>query len=315
MVHLGWKEKKISKAGREVLIKTVAQAIPTYLMSIFKIPKAICDGMNSVLAKYWWGQTRNERKIHWINWGKLCTPKNRGGVGFRDIHAFNLAMLAKQAWRLIHGTHSLFYRVYKARYFPTCFFMEAHLGSNPSYVWRSLLSARELLQEGSVWKIGDGSSVGIQTHKWLPHPSTFHAGMDLTLRTADFINPQTKQWDRGKVNAWFQPPLRDMVMRVRQGNLESRDTLVWNENKAQMFSMRTAYQVALRMNQTGSAKHSRVHEDKRIWSIPPKVWNFMWQASSDILPTHANLARRRVPIDPKCAVCGLSDETALHILW
>ena len=67
LVHLGWKEKKISKTGREVLIKTVAQAIPTYLMSIFKIPKAICDGMNSGLAKYWWGQTRNEQKIHWIN--------------------------------------------------------------------------------------------------------------------------------------------------------------------------------------------------------------------------------------------------------
>lgn len=64
---MGWKEKHISKAGREVLIKTVAQAIPTYAMSIFKLPKAVCKGINSTLAKYWWGQTRNERKIHWIN--------------------------------------------------------------------------------------------------------------------------------------------------------------------------------------------------------------------------------------------------------
>ena len=79
---MGWKETNISKAGREVLIKTVAQAIPTYSMSIFKIPRAVCDGMNSVLAKYWWGQTRNARKIHWVNWGKLCTPKNRGGGGW-----------------------------------------------------------------------------------------------------------------------------------------------------------------------------------------------------------------------------------------
>ncbi|XP_075670201.1 putative mitochondrial protein AtMg00310 [Castanea sativa] len=144
---MGWKEKNISKAGREVLIKTVAQAIPTYSMSIFKIPRVVCDGMNSALAKYWWGKTRNERKIHWINWGKLCTPKDRGGVRFRDIHAFNLAMLAKQAWRLTHGTHSLFYRVYKARYFPTCSFMEAELGSNPSYVWHSLLSARDVIRK------------------------------------------------------------------------------------------------------------------------------------------------------------------------
>ena len=94
---MGWKEKTISKAGREVLIKTMAQTIPTYSMSIFKLPTKMCDDINSVLAKYWWGQTRNEKKIHWINWNKLCNSKNKGGMGFRNIHAFNLAMLAKQA--------------------------------------------------------------------------------------------------------------------------------------------------------------------------------------------------------------------------
>ena len=52
---LGWKEKFISKAGREILIKTVAQAIPIYSMGIFRIPKALCDSINSTLAKYWWG--------------------------------------------------------------------------------------------------------------------------------------------------------------------------------------------------------------------------------------------------------------------
>ena len=122
-----------------MLTKAVAQAISTYSMSLFKIPRTVCDGINLVLVKYWWGQARNEKKIHWIRWDKLCSSKNKGGLGFWDIHTFNLAMLAKQAWRLIHGTHSLFYHVYKARYFPTCLFMDAKLGSNPSFVWRSLL--------------------------------------------------------------------------------------------------------------------------------------------------------------------------------
>lgn len=61
---MGWKDKFISKASREILIKIVTQAIPTYIMGIFKIPKTFCDTINSTLAKYWWGQTKNEKKIH-----------------------------------------------------------------------------------------------------------------------------------------------------------------------------------------------------------------------------------------------------------
>ena len=115
--------------------------------------------------------------------------------------------------------------------------------------------------------------------------------------------------------------MRDEVLRIRLGSLEGRDTLIWNENKAQTFSVQTAYHVALRMNRIGIGEHSRVQEGKPVWnrlwklSVPPKVRNFVWWASSDILPTQANLARRRVPIDPKCVVCGSSDETVLHILW
>ena len=84
---------------------------------------------------------------------------------FRDIHAFNLAMLAKQAWRVIQGGPSLFFRVYKALYFPNSSFMEEELGSNPSFVWRSLLEARELFRAGMTWKVGDRKSIRVMDHR------------------------------------------------------------------------------------------------------------------------------------------------------
>ena len=106
--------------------------------------------------------------------GRSCVLLNKnGGMGFRDIQSFNLALLAKQGRRLIHSTHSLFYRVYKTRYFPNCSFMDAVLGSNPSYVWRSLLAAREIIREGSIWKVGDGKKIELSTHKWLSHKPIF----------------------------------------------------------------------------------------------------------------------------------------------
>ena len=49
----GWKEKMLSKVGKEVLIKAVAQAIPTYTMSCFKLPDALCDELTSMIRNFW----------------------------------------------------------------------------------------------------------------------------------------------------------------------------------------------------------------------------------------------------------------------
>ena len=83
------------RAGKEVLIKAVAQSIPTYTMGVFQLPVKLCDELNAMCAKFWWGQVGNERKIHWKNSSFLSRPKNEGGMGFRDLRFFNLVMLAK----------------------------------------------------------------------------------------------------------------------------------------------------------------------------------------------------------------------------
>ena len=79
----GLKEKMLSKARKEVLIKAVAQAIPMYTMGCFKISDSLCDDMTSMIWNFWWGQKRDERKMVWISWDKLCDSKEEGGLGFR----------------------------------------------------------------------------------------------------------------------------------------------------------------------------------------------------------------------------------------
>ena len=70
-----WKGKLLSHASREILIKAVAQATPTYTMSCFKILDTLCKELNSLMGNFWWGQKDRERKMTWVSWEKLCIPK------------------------------------------------------------------------------------------------------------------------------------------------------------------------------------------------------------------------------------------------
>ena len=91
----GWKEKVLSKAGKEILIKVVAQAIPTFAMSCFDLTKELCDEISAMICKFWWSQMDKENKLHWISCENLPKPKKDEGLGFRDLYSFNIAMMAK----------------------------------------------------------------------------------------------------------------------------------------------------------------------------------------------------------------------------
>ncbi|XP_065629278.1 uncharacterized protein LOC136067411 [Quercus suber] len=128
----GWKEKILSFGGREILIKAVGQAIPTYTMSCFQLPKGLCDEIE--MRRFWWGQQGQESKIAWVSWRKLCISKLKGGMGFRNLQAFNLAMLAKQSWRLLENPNSLVAQTYRTKYYPHGDAFNAGLGSSPSFL-------------------------------------------------------------------------------------------------------------------------------------------------------------------------------------
>ena len=157
----GWKCRLLSKVGKEILIKAVAQATPTYTMSCFKIPDTLCQELNSMVRNFWWGQKENERKMAWVSWEKICQRKAEGGLGFRDLKAFNLALLAKQGWRIIQNPDSLFHRVLKAKYFKSTSFLEAQLGPSPLYTWRSLMEAKDIVEREMRWNIGNGRNVNV----------------------------------------------------------------------------------------------------------------------------------------------------------
>jgi hypothetical protein len=78
----GWNMKNLSMGGKEILLKAVAQAIPSYAMSVFKLPKGICKAIAAAIARYWWGEKDGKKAMHWYSWWKMCTPKKQGVWAF-----------------------------------------------------------------------------------------------------------------------------------------------------------------------------------------------------------------------------------------
>ena len=91
-----WKAKLLSQAGRTTLIHSVVQSLPLYTFSCFRVPESICNKLDPITRSFWWGHDQGVRKLHLLNWNRVCQPRNRGGLGLKKFSLMNQAMLAKK---------------------------------------------------------------------------------------------------------------------------------------------------------------------------------------------------------------------------
>lgn len=83
-----------------ILVKAVASVIPSYVMQTFTLPKALCDRMDGAVRQFLWGFKDQNRHIYLKAWDAICSPKFKGGLGFRKFYDMNYAYITKLAWRL-----------------------------------------------------------------------------------------------------------------------------------------------------------------------------------------------------------------------
>ncbi|WOH00018.1 hypothetical protein DCAR_0519374 [Daucus carota subsp. sativus] len=187
----GWSTKLLSRAGKAVMIKNVAQAIPSDTMSCFLIPKTLCQEIERLMNAYWWRSSSSASKgIRWLAWDKMCMSKKYGGMGFRNLHGFNLAMLCKQCWNLINRPDALVSRVLKARYYPNCHILEAERKGGSSYTCSGIWEAKEEVKKGLRWVLGDGQSIRINPDRWLRGKEGYCVAQGRFLRRARWATAQ-----------------------------------------------------------------------------------------------------------------------------
>ncbi|XP_021751065.1 uncharacterized protein LOC110716737 [Chenopodium quinoa] len=245
-------------------------------MGVYKLPNSVIDEIRSLTARFWWENSDARRRVHWLNWEVMCTPKCLGGMGFRDMGVFNEALLGKQAWRLINNPGSLFGRVMKGKYFPHSDFLESSLGFNGSYAWRGIWGAKSLVKEGVVWSVGDGSKIRIFEDPWLADEKgrfVFTLGIDRLNVVKDLINVETNDWDYELLFENFEESDVKCIMTIPLSLRTQDDILTWAFSKDGVYDVKSAYMIEKTCDL--GAFH-QVWVD--IWGLDtiPKVKLFLW---------------------------------------
>lgn len=316
------------------MLKAVAMALPTYTMACFLIPKTICKQIMALMSTFWWRNKMESKGMYWKSWDCLCKPKASGGLGFKDLEAFNLALLGKQLWRMLTNKDSLMTKVFKSRYFRDYDPLNAPLGCRPSYAWRSIHTAQKLVQQGARVIVGNGRSTKVWQERWIGKaPATKITTMRLVnnenrvrvtldMRVSDLLCGDGRVWNQELLERLFIEKDQVKIKTIRPVGPRSEDTYSWEYTKTWHYTVKSAYWVQVNVLSVEKEKQEVLQPNldaiyQKVWSlnISPKVKHFIWRCLNNAFPVAANMVHRHIAKDNRCNRCGEAAESVNHVLF
>ncbi|KAL5549576.1 hypothetical protein UlMin_004807, partial [Ulmus minor] len=257
----GWKSKLLSAGGKEILTKSVIQAIPTYAMNLFKLPSSLIRELHRLCVQFWWGGEFGKRRMHWCSWEKLCSHKADGGMGF---------------------------------YFHRSSFLQVKVDSSSSFIWRSILWGRELYKQGLRCKIGSGQNTYIYHDCWLPRDGVFKISSPRVLgefaKVSSLITA-SGSWDTSIIRESFHEDEAEAILSIPLPRRTTPDTLLWHYDKSGHYTVRSGYWLANKCRSVPSSSTISLNAWwKRFWRlrVPAKIRVFIWKAFYNWIPSSAN---------------------------
>lgn len=134
-----WAAKKLSYAGRRVLVQSVLQVVCSYWSGMFLLPQSVVKMIDACCRQFLWGKRSEGRALSLVNREQVCVPKKHGGLGLRLCGIWNKALLGKQLWSIANKEDSLWVRWIHGRYLKHEKLWDVTLSSTTSWHWRKLL--------------------------------------------------------------------------------------------------------------------------------------------------------------------------------
>jgi hypothetical protein len=128
-------------------------------------------------------------------------------------------------------------------------------------VWRSLLSGRDLLNEGLVWRIGDGKKIQIWKDRWLPTPLSFSVQsppqiLPETSSLSIVIDYEMRGWNSTLIRAIFHREESEVILAIPLSPIFPPDRLAWRGTRNGVFSVRSDYHLAMEIQQRSQGSTS-----------------------------------------------------------
>ncbi|PNX85822.1 ribonuclease H, partial [Trifolium pratense] len=306
-------------------------------------PCGVLKNIERIQGTFLWGGGAEEKKLCWVKWDQICLPKEKGGLGVKNLELFNLALLSKWRWRFFNHDNALWTELLRHRYghLPS-WVMGGHelvTSSKASFWWRDVISSGRGLNDD--WfrsnvscRVGNGNDIEFWNFKWFGNHALRDLYPDLyaketfkqakvSERLGGALSRQRWRW------SWLAPldSTDDQSILDLQGlfagfslQLSNSDKWRWLPDVNGLFSVKSCYSCLLSLKQVVNLDAKVLDAIQRLWGtdIPSKIKIFGWRLLLNKLPTRAALNRRGIltnPHDLPCAFCFQQIEDDTHLFF
>lgn len=305
-----WICDNASSGGRLTLLQSSLSGIPMYFLSMFLWNKTFIEKITKHMRRFFW-----KKKYYMVKWKKVCKPKNKGGLGVKDLHRQNISLLVKWWWKL-ETQDSLWGKIIKAKYFRNKTVSSIKTRFNDSPCWKAIMKVKEVYMAGRQISLSNGRLVRVWKDMWLDKcvlmekfPLLFSICQDPDISFSEFANKNFTLDFRRRIPPELQVQWDMIVERARGVVLhEAPDVVRWKLNPNGIFSTKSVYKF-LEADTVGP-------NYKWIWKpkLPLKIKIFLWQMVRDANLTRDNLKKRKWLGNQLCSFCD-QPENRNHLFF
>ncbi|XP_022026490.1 uncharacterized protein LOC110927176 [Helianthus annuus] len=311
---------------RVTLIRSVLESLPSYFLSLYRAPVKVLEDLEGIIRKFLWGGgTHGVKKLYWVAWDRVASPKKSGGLGLHKLKEVNLALLAKWCWRFKTEKENLWVKVVGA----------IHSGDSawdflPSRkaiggVWCNIASLlkKPIVENFPIRKflrgvVGSGESIFFWLDPWLfdiplkeKFPDLFKLELVKNCSVSDRISGDGVWLWKHDLDAesekkeWIE--LSSALGSVSCSS--GPDKWAWLGAGSENFSV-----AAVKKLINGSKDFSNRFVLEWCSWVPLKCNIFVWRTELDRIPTVEALSRRGVSVEnPGCCFCDDGADSVSHL--